>query len=88
MKSGGYVLRISGNGVRVSNNIWEGWGWGPVDYLDSYQGMVNSNFEFNGNKIRKTPSGPLEAFDKPCVAGGKNMEYFGFTPYFRCSASF
>jgi hypothetical protein len=84
MKSGGYVLRLSGNGVRVNYNVWEGWGWGPVDYLGSYQEMLQTNFEFAGNKIRKTPGGALESFDKPCLAGGKNMNYFGFNPYFSC----
>jgi hypothetical protein len=82
MKSGGYVLRISGSGVRVNNNIWEGWGWGPVDFLESYQEMLSSDFQFTGNKIRKTPNGALEPFDKPCTSGGKNMDFINFNPYF------
>src|SRR5439155_1404508 len=35
-KSGGYVIRLHAKddpSVQVNHNVWEGWGWGPIQTL-------------------------------------------------------
>jgi hypothetical protein len=69
MKSGGYVIRnhVNSATVQINNNIFEGWGWGPMLQRNGY-----SDVGFSGNQVLR--NGTLQPFEKP---PGANSDLFG-----------